>query len=41
MRLQTLLDNYGHYRPDYLSGPRDALDGRRPEKRASIGKSRG
>jgi integrase len=26
MSLKTLLDNYGHHHPDYLSGPREAFD---------------
>jgi hypothetical protein len=26
MSLKTLLENYGHHHPDYLSGPRDAFD---------------
>jgi hypothetical protein len=30
MTLKTLLDNYGHHHPDYLKGPREALD--RPPK---------
>jgi Phage integrase family len=25
MSLKTLLENYGHHHPDYLSGPREAL----------------
>jgi hypothetical protein len=30
MMLKTLLENYGHHHPDYLLGPREALD--RPPK---------
>jgi hypothetical protein len=26
MSLKTLLENYGHHHPDYLSGPRQAFD---------------
>ena len=32
MTLKTLLDNYGHHHPDYLSGPRETLD-RAPKDR--------
>ena len=32
MTLKTLLDNYGHHHPDYLSGPREAFD-RAPKDR--------
>jgi integrase len=32
MSLKTLLENYGHHHPDYLSSPRDAFD-RPPQAR--------
>jgi integrase len=32
MTLKTLLENYGHHHPDYLSGPREAFD-RAPKDR--------
>jgi integrase len=32
MSLKTLLENYGHHHPDYLSSPREALD-RSPQAR--------